>query len=110
MSDEQRGKNGEKLMAHGRNRSRERFVTVPQHRGCRARSPNAPFSFSDCSGNSPYNVEQCLQYPLPPEVCKGVCRERFVTVPKHRGCRARSLFFLFSSIFPTPHASRLAFA
>ena len=42
MSDEQRGKNGEKLMAHGRNRSRERFVTVPQHRGCRERSPAVP--------------------------------------------------------------------
>ena len=80
MSAERRGKNGEKLMAHGRKRSRERFLTVPKHRGCRARSPNAPLFFSDCSGNSPYNGEQSLQYPIPPQACKA-CRERFETVP-----------------------------
>ena len=26
-----------------------------ERRGCRARSPNTPLFFSDCSGNSPYN-------------------------------------------------------
>jgi hypothetical protein len=36
--------------------------------------------FPDCSGNSPYNVEQSLQYPLPPQTCKA-CKERFETVP-----------------------------
>jgi hypothetical protein len=42
-SDEQQAMGDEWEKAHGRKRSRERFVTVPQHRGCRARSPNAPF-------------------------------------------------------------------
>ena len=83
---------------------RERFVTVPPGRrattpctpasggqeqcGCRARSPNAPLFFPDCSGNSPYNVEQSLQYPLPPQACKA-CRERFETVPYGEQCLQR---------------------
>ena len=71
---------GKKLIARGRKRSRERFVTVPKHRGCRARSPNAPLFFSDCSGNSPYNGEQSLQYPIPPQVCKA-CRNGLKPFP-----------------------------
>ena len=76
MSDERRGKNGEKLMAHGRNRSRERFQTVPYRlyklaeeldivgtvprcRDCRVTfrlSPNSPKRKAARSGTAPYSL------------------------------------------------------